>query len=563
MVASLPVTAFPANAPPSSARVRLFGGVSGRLTTGLIGLFLLTATVSGGAMYQMHRMTASLDRLVAESFEPLLDAQDLVQHVQVLVALSPKLLNARNSFEIDNLQLQIVDMFDMVNAGLAQINGSGRLTSHGATIARQRDALHAAIDQLVTLVRRQMRLRDDMARARHGLDALLSADREASAETQTMPPQTSATARDVALAAILYQTSLAADFSEIERGRTEIRALLDHPTPNGIPRPAPQIAKLIEGDTSLFSIRQMQLALEQKLQGGAGNTNLRANQLVYAVTSLSAELRRLTNQAREEGRQSVHRAMIRTSIVLLVAAVIDATLVAYLQISVLRRLVALRNGVVSSAAGSPVPVADDGPDEIGDLARSLRHFIEQIGVKEEALRRLAATDVLTGLANRREFMSRGADEILRARRYNSHVCVLMMDIDHFKKVNDTWGHAVGDEVIRQVASIIRDTCRAVDCVGRIGGEEFAVLLSQTDTEGALIVAERLRETVAGRAISRGGGQTLGVSISIGIAAMTQADDELSHLLGRADAALYEAKQLGRNRVRVAMATDTQKEAVLF
>jgi len=517
------------------------------LTAGLIGLLLLTATVSGGAIYQMHRMTESLDRLVGENVEPLLDAQDLVQHVQILVALTPKLLNAKNGFEIDNLQLQIVDMFDMVNAGLGQINWAGRLTSHGATIARQRDALHAAIDQLITLVRRQMQLRDDMVRARHGVDALLSADR-ATAHTE-------ATAQDVALAAILYQTSLANDLGEIERGREAVRALLDHSAP-------PRIGPLIEGNSSLFSIRRMQLELEQKLQGGAGNTNLRANQLVYAVTNLSAELRRLTHQAREEGRRSVHRATIQTSIVLLAAAVIDALLVVYLHISVLRRLVALRDGVVSSAAGSPVPVADDGADEIGDLARSLRHFIEQIGIKEGELRRLAATDVLTGLANRRDFMARGTDEILRARRYHSHVCVLMMDIDHFKKVNDTWGHAVGDDVIRQVARITRDVCRVVDVVGRIGGEEFAVLLPQTDTEGALIVAERLRESVAGSAVPLASGETLSVSISIGVAAMTQGDDDLSHLLARADAALYEAKQLGRNCVRLGMSSDKPKEALL-
>ncbi len=556
MVARLPVTekmgtekmgTDKAGPAPPQSRVRLLGGVSGRLTAGLVGLLLLTATVSGGAIYQMHRMTKSLDRLVGDDVEPLLDAQDLVQHVQILVALTPKLLNTKNGFEIDNLQLQIVDMFDMVNAGLAQINWSGRLTSHGATIARQRDALHAAIDQLITLVRRQIRLRDDMAHARHAVDALLSADR---AVTQAEGPS-----RDVAVAAILYQTSLATDVSEIERGRTAVHALLDHPA-------AARIAPLIEGDSSLFSIRRMQLELEQKLQGGAGNTNLRANQLVYAVTSLSADLRRLTNQAREEGRQSVHRATIRASIVLLIAAVIDAILVAYLHVSVLRRLLALRNGVVSSAAGSPVTVADDGADEIGDLARSLHHFIEQIGIKEEELRLLAATDVLTGLPNRREFMARGLDEILRAKRYNSHVCVLMMDIDHFKKVNDTWGHAAGDDVIRQVACVIREVCRLVDVVGRIGGEEFAVLLGQTDAEGALIVAERLRETVAGRAVSLAGGQTLSVSISIGVAAMTPEDGDLSYLLARADAALYEAKQRGRNRVCLTMSSGKPEEALM-
>jgi diguanylate cyclase (GGDEF)-like protein len=544
VVAAIRVSAAPL---PGLApgRVWLLGGVSGRLTVGLVGLLLLTATVSAGAIYQMRHMTASLDRLVQDNVEPLLDAQDLVQRVQILVALSPKLLNARNSFEIDNLQLQIVDVFNMLDRGLAQIASSGRLTSHDATIVRQRNFLQAAINQLITLVRRQMQLRDDIVSARRRVDVLLNPTKAAGTAAEA------GNAQAAALAAMLYQASLATDGSEIDRGRKAVRALLDHPVANNPVHPVAQIASLIDGEASLFSIRQLQIELEHKLQGEAGNTNLRANQLVYAVTDLSAELRRLTHQARQEGRESAHRATIRASIVLLIAALIDATMVAYLHTSVLRRLVALRNGVVSSAAGSPMKVADDGQDEIGDLARSLSHFIKVIGAKEEELRLLAATDALTGLANRRDFMARGEAEILRAKRYNTQVCALMMDIDHFKRVNDTWGHGAGDEVIRQVAAIIRDGCRAVDLVGRIGGEEFAVLLSQTATDSALTVAERLRETVSGLTVMVEGGHRLNVSISVGLAEMTQEDDELAQLLGRADAALYEAKQLGRNRVRVA------------
>jgi diguanylate cyclase (GGDEF)-like protein len=552
------VTAVQVNTPPLPGRARLLGGVSGRLTAGLIGLLLLTATVSGGAIFQMHRMTTSLDRLVQDNFEPLLDAQDLVQRVQILVALLPKLLNAKNSFEIDNLQLQIIDMFDMLDmldSGLGQIHALGRLKSHGTAIAKQRDALRAAINQLITLVRRQVQLRDDIIRARQRVDRLLNPASAADTLAE------GGNARGIALAAILYQASLAIDPSEIDRGRKAVRTLLDHSAADGPPLPLSQIASLIDGDSSLFAIRRLQIDLEQKLQGEAGNTNLRANQLVYAVTNLSAELRRLTQQARQEARESVHRATIRTSIVMLVAAVIDATLVGYLRISVLQRLVALRNGVASSAAGSAVTVADDGKDEIGDLARSLRHFIAVIGVKEEELRLLAATDVLTGLPNRRDFLARAGAEMLRIARYNFPLCVLMMDIDHFKKVNDTWGHSVGDEVIRQVAAVARDTLRAADLVARIGGEEFAVLLPQTSMNAAQSLAERLRETVAGRAVSIGGGQIVSVSISVGVATMRQEGDDLAHLLSRADAALYEAKQLGRNRVCLEKAPGTPKEVL--
>jgi len=532
--------------PPASGRLRWLGGVSGRLTLGLIGLLLLTAVVSGGAIYQMHAMSASLDRLVQDNFEPLLDAEDLVQRVQILVALSPKLLNARNSFEIDNLQLQIVDMFDVLDRRLGRIDHTGRLTSDSARIGKQRNALRAAIDQLIALVRRQMQLKDDMSRARQGVDVLLNPTSSSNGGAQNSDQQ-----QGIGLAALLYQASLATDLAEIDHCRQNVRAVLSHASVNGVSLPQAEIGALVNGDSSLFSIRERQLDLERKLQGEAGNTNLRANQLVYAVANLSAELRQAAQAARQQGRTSASQATIRTAILLFIAAFIDVVLVAYLQVSVLRRLLALRNSVVASAAGAAVPVDDDGGDEIGDLARSLRHFIEQINIKEGELRLLAATDALTGLANRRDFMARGQAEITRARRYEGDVCVMMMDIDHFKQVNDNWGHGAGDDVIRQVAAVSVEVFRIVDVIGRIGGEEFAVLLPETALDGALVAAERMRANVESRKVLTADAQSLSVTISIGVAQMEAGDQTLSQLLGRADAALYDAKQRGRNRVCVA------------
>ena len=164
---------------------------------------------------------------------------------------------------------------------------------------------------------------------------------------------------------------------------------------------------------------------------------------------------------------------------------------------------------------------------------------------------LAATDPLTGLANRREFMARGEAEFARSRRYPGHCCVLMMDIDHFKRVNDTFGHGVGDDVIRSVAETIVDVFRIVDVVGRIGGEEFAVLMPETAPNGALTAAERLRAAVQLCRIATPDGKTLKVTISIGVAHSTRRDETVSRLLGQADKALYDAKNGGRNRVCMA------------
>jgi diguanylate cyclase (GGDEF)-like protein len=123
--------------------------------------------------------------------------------------------------------------------------------------------------------------------------------------------------------------------------------------------------------------------------------------------------------------------------------------------------------------------------------------------QEETLRQLATTDALTGIANRRSFMEKLADEFARFQRFSNPVAVLMLDIDHFKRVNDTWGHAVGDKVLHDFAAICQQVVRKVDVVGRLGGEEFAVLLPGCGMAGALALAERMREAVRSHVIQVG------------------------------------------------------------
>jgi diguanylate cyclase (GGDEF)-like protein len=164
-----------------------------------------------------------------------------------------------------------------------------------------------------------------------------------------------------------------------------------------------------------------------------------------------------------------------------------------------------------------------------------------------ALHKLATTDVLTDLMNRRSFMERGNAEVARARRYRSDLSMLLIDADHFKKVNDTYGHAGGDEVLKALADHARHIVREMDFVGRLGGEEFAICLPETALEGAMIVADRLRERVAVHPVPFED-KSISVTISLGVAEIAQGDGEVAPLLQRADMALYEAKAKGRNRV---------------
>lgn len=164
--------------------------------------------------------------------------------------------------------------------------------------------------------------------------------------------------------------------------------------------------------------------------------------------------------------------------------------------------------------------------------------------------RLARTDALTGIANRRYLFEVGTQEISRARRFGHPLSALMLDIDHFKLVNDTYGHAVGDQVLQSVARLCKGYVRDIDIVARYGGEEFTILLLETELAGARILAERLRAHVAQSRIVTDQG-AVGVTLSTGIADAQMESDGFESLLARADGALYAAKQAGRNRVEVA------------
>lgn len=165
----------------------------------------------------------------------------------------------------------------------------------------------------------------------------------------------------------------------------------------------------------------------------------------------------------------------------------------------------------------------------------------------ESLHRLATVDTLTGLANRARFLEQGEAELNRGHRLNRGAGALMLDIDHFKRINDTHGHAAGDAALKVVSAIISRELRAIDICGRLGGEEFAVILPETDGVGAMQAAERLRRAVASEPVRVEDGLTLSLTVSIGVTILDRSDRNIDHLLARADGALYEAKRSGRNQ----------------
>ena len=182
-----------------------------------------------------------------------------------------------------------------------------------------------------------------------------------------------------------------------------------------------------------------------------------------------------------------------------------------------------------------------------------RPMIQKILEYTTALFHLATVDTLTGIANRRSFMDQAETELIRTRRYKRPACMLMLDIDHFKKVNDTYGYAAGDTVLAATGETLRQMLRQIDICGRLGGEEFAILLVETDLAGATIVAERIRQRFEEMTV-KSGKHSIGITVSIGCAAIDPENPDLETALGDADRLLYRAKDNGRNQVMTSAAT---------
>jgi diguanylate cyclase (GGDEF)-like protein len=202
---------------------------------------------------------------------------------------------------------------------------------------------------------------------------------------------------------------------------------------------------------------------------------------------------------------------------------------------------------------------DTKPRELSGEQLALLQDLAQLVVDELELRLLATTDTLTGALSRRAFIEHARGDVARSQRYDAPLSCIILDIDYFKAVNDSYGHGAGDIVLQRFAEVCKTALRAGDYFGRIGGEEFAIMLPETPLVFAAEIAERLRQTLDATRIDYAG-QDLHVTASLGVAECTARLESIENLLHSADCAMYDAKTDGRNRVAIFFENDLRVSA---
>jgi diguanylate cyclase (GGDEF)-like protein len=265
--------------------------------------------------------------------------------------------------------------------------------------------------------------------------------------------------------------------------------------------------------------------------------------LKVVENSLSGEMKKRVNSAIVESQAELTRYIIAAiCLIVLMTAMAVFTLIRIL--GALSVLLNALSSVINTQDYSIRVGSDSSTDEFGRINLSLNKLLDLTDALIQKKDHLASVDELTGLFNRRSFQEKSNWEMKRAARYGRPLCFIICDIDHFKSVNDTYGHALGDDVLKHVAALFREQVRASDLVGRWGGEEFVILAVESDLEVGAALAEKLRTALEELSIQKVGK----ITCSFGVALWRDRDEEMDVLCDRADTALYQAKKEGRNRV---------------
>lgn len=323
----------------------------------------------------------------------------------------------------------------------------------------------------------------------------------------------------------------------------------------------------IFADTKEFAPRQYHSLIGKeasKLTEFIGNLSLQGNREVQQITMPAVIGRNLSGTIRigfgtasiDAATDEMRTKLLYTFALAFLAGILGAVSLAKEVVRPIKKLIAAAKYVTEGNLDVVVPVPSN--DEVGELGNSFNSMVVALKENRDKLIQRANTDSLTDLYNHRCFQERLASELSRANRYQRPLSMIMLDIDHFKTLNDTHGHPVGDTILQEVSKVLVHEARDIDIVARYGGEEFAIVLPETGVEAAFVLANRIRLAVQHHCFAGNDGQSVPVTISLGVAQYPIHSSEREGLIMAADLAMYQAKSMGRNRA-VAYTNDIQTE----
>ncbi len=363
---------------------------------------------------------------------------------------------------------------------------------------------------------------------------------EGELDTLLMQVESRLSLLDEDLARLLAHTGETRDIASLRRAMAQLRATIERASAVTRQRIAEETTARDGGGDSAVALRRMERDLARLL-----------DEQSVVLTSYASVLANDTEQLLQAQRDEFAlKHWLQTLLILLAGLTIGTLLLAQsklLERQLLQRIETLRHSMLSGTVDAQLLRGDGRGDELDAMQAELARLLGRLTEQNLALEQLATTDPLTGLANRRRLFEQLDHEAARHRRSLQPLSLLLIDIDHFKRVNDNWGHNAGDRVLQGLARLLVSGLRQVDLTARYGGEEFLVVLPDTGTEGALAAAELVRRRVAASQLPLSDDETLQLTVSIGVATL-QDDESIPNLIDRADRALYQAKHQGRNQV---------------
>lgn len=527
---------------PISLKTKLIAAVT------VIVVIVLSAV--GQALVAVSRSDAVVSEAMLRRLPEALLVAELTRQTEAVLSAGRELAAARGDFDREDIMFVMQERLVALDTTIAKLHGN---TNPSPNLQRLEDNLD--------LFRTQVQgLGSASADNQHLESRLKDLTRDLHSSRDRMSEKASplTEASDEALYASAFAI-LTADLPTLptraEQYSTLARHLSQGPERNST-RALPFLNTLLLGSDGIVETRQALQLSHQKVITAVRKVDSQAQRLA-AISGdyhkeISVQIRDVVQQM-NTATTSNNRMLV---IVAVIAVIAVAILGYYLEVRVLSRLLRLRQAIDHFGTDRTFDPAVGGNDEIGGIARAFLQLAREVSSRETQLVEIAHRDPLTGLANRRRFLERFEMVSRRRRPGDTAIALLVIDIDHFKSVNDRYGHLIGDECLRQIARIIEGAIRGTDLVARFGGEEFLVLCTDVDSQGAAVVAEKIRAAVEKNGISTPDQKDpIKITISIGVATVPtdsqRPNIDFDSMMEAADAAVYDAQNSGRNCIRIA------------